>query len=91
MRKSSERHDESILFPLTTLPEIPPYDRCNALVSGKLRSPIAGECGVLAGDSRRFRLLFSALCAGFSTIFRRKYQGAGTKSAALAGLKIDFY
>ena len=79
------------LFPLTTLPESPPYDRCNALVSGKPRTPIAGECGALAGDSRRFRLLFSALCAAFSTIFRRKYQGAGTKSAALARLKIAFY
>ena len=52
----------------------------NALVSGKHRTPIPGKCGTLAGDFSRFRPFFSPRCAGFSTTFRRKYRGAGTKS-----------
>ena len=47
VRESSELRGESILFSLTPLPEIPPSHRCNALVSGKPRTSIPGECGAL--------------------------------------------
>ena len=41
----------------------------NALVSGKPRTPIPGECGALAGDFRGFGLSLLPRYAGFSTAF----------------------
>ena len=42
---------------------------CNALVSGKPRTPIPGECGALAGDFSGFGLSLLPRYAGFSTAF----------------------
>ena len=48
------------------------------------------EYGALAGVITRFILFFSPRCAGVLTTFRRKYQGAETKSGALAVLRRGF-
>ena len=40
-----------------------------ALVSGKPRTPIPGECGALAGDFSGFGLSLLPRYAGFSTAF----------------------
>ena len=44
-------------------------DHFNALVSGKPRTPIPGECGALAGDFSGFGLSLLPRYAGFSTAF----------------------
>ena len=43
--------------------------RDNALVSGKPRTPIPGECGALAGDFSGVGLSLLPRYAGFSTAF----------------------
>ena len=60
----------------------------NALVSGKPRTPIPGECGALAGDFSGFGLSLLPRYAGFSTAF-----GASTcigKRGPCAGLRRGF-
>ena len=69
----------------TTEWESPRLLRLNALVSGKPRTPIPGECGSLAGDFSGFKWSSLPQCAGCSTTLDTNNSDRGPL-AGLAGL-----